>query len=373
MHTPEQQNQPEALPQQSDSEQVTEQLMEQEAEVPAEQLADSKENAQESAQEEALAGEEKAIFDGFENGDPGIDAAAASGEEGLEGADGEAPAAPEPIVYRELSADELQSAVEAVLFMNHKPVSISKLRELINPEIAEDDYRTAVSNLMATYFDETRGVELAEVANGFQFRTKPVNKDIIRRMYQIAPMKLTNAMLEVLAIVAYNQPATREVVDKIRGVDSSHLLRVLLDKKMLRIAGKSDEVGKPMIYATSKEFLELFGLRDLGSLPTLRDIEEMLPKNEVGATISEEEALAQEMEGIVDASKPLEFNDLELQDLDADETQKIEDKQDVSPRADGGRSPALDASPKERNEAGGDVDFTAEVAGRLPIGPEGNA
>src|SRR5262249_26605006 len=133
---------------------------------------------------------------------------------------------------------------------------------------------------------------------------------------------LTNSMLEVLAIVAYNQPLTREGVDTIRGVDSSHLLRVLLDKKMLRIAGKSDDIGRPMIYATTKEFLELFGLRDLSGLPSLRELEEMLPKNEVGA-VSEEEALAKEMEGILENTKPLEFNDLELEDWENHEAPKI--------------------------------------------------
>jgi segregation and condensation protein B len=317
--------------------------------------------------------EEKPLFEGFAESDPGIDATPSEVEEEAEAADGEtAPETPEPIAYRELSSEELQAAVEAVLFMNHKPVSVAKLRELIHPEIAEDDFRTAISNLMASYFDENRGIELAEVANGFQFRTKPANKDIIRRMYQIAPMKLTNAMLEVLAIVAYNQPCTREAVDQIRGVDSSHLLRVLLDKKMLRIAGKSDEVGKPMIYATSKEFLELFGLRDLGSLPTLRDIEEMLPKNEVGA-ISEEEALSQEMEGIVTASKPLEFNDLELEDLDAHEAQEIKEKPELPSLAHSGRGEKSNASTEERGEAGAAFDLSAETPRHLPLGPEGNA
>lgn len=284
---------------------------------------------------------------------------------------GEEPAAPEPIVYRDLSPVELQAAVEATFFMHHKPVTVAKLRELINPEIAEDDYRTAVSNLMASYFDESRGIELAEVAGGFQFRTKAEHKDIVRRMYQIAPMKLTNAMLEVLAIVAYNQPLTRELVDKIRGVDSSHLVRVLLDKKMLRIAGKSDDIGRPMIYATSKEFLELFGLRDLSALPSLRELEEMLPANEVG-TISEEEALSAEMEGIVTDSKPLEFNDLELEDWEENEPPKDKtENEPASAHRDGGQT--LDLGAQVGSEAGNDVDLPPEIARRITPGQEGNA
>lgn len=307
-----------------------------------------------------------APFAGVEH-DPGIEDAPSA-----EAAEGEEAAAPEPIVYRDLSGPELQAAVEATFFMHHKPVSVSRLRELINPEIPEEDYRSAVSNLMAVYFDESHGIELCEVAGGFQFRTKPEHKDITRRMYQIAPMKLTNAMLEVLAIAAYNQPITRETVDKIRGVDSSHLLRVLLDKKMLRIVGKSDDIGRPMIYGTTKEFLELFGLRDLSALPSLRELEDMLPKNEVG-TISEEEALAKDMEGIVDASKPLEFNDLELEE-DLNETQKVEQaREDIPALTDGNGRSSGDGSPEAGSQADGDFDLPPEVAGRLPFGPEGNA
>ncbi len=261
----------------------------------------------------------------------------------------------------------LQPAIEAVLFMNHKPVSLAKLQELINPELEMEEYRTAISNLQSTYMSEERGIEVVEVANGFQFRTKPDYKEIIQRMYQAAPTKLTNAMLEVLAITAYNQPVTREQIDKVRGVDSSHLVRALLDKKMLRIAGKSEEVGKPMLYGTTKEFLELFGLRDLNALPSLREIEEMLPKNEVGAEESEEEILAREMEGIVAEAQPLEFNDLELEEDPGHaqaQTQPAIENSDSS-------APVYNAT--ENREAAGDLDQPPEAARHLPLGPEGTA
>lgn len=317
-----------------------------------------------AAEEEYEAGDGLAPFAGA--ADPGIDE--------LEAEEGEETEAPEPIVYHDYTPEALQSAVEATLFMHQKPVSINRLRELINPEIPEDDYRTAVSNLMAVFFDEARGIELVEVANAFQFRTKTEHKDVMRRLFQITPVKLTNAMLEVLAIVAYNQPLTREGVDKIRGVDSSHLLRQLLDKKMLRIAGKSDTVGNPMIYATTKEFLELFGLRDLSALPTLRELEEMLPKNEVGATISEEEALASEMEIIVAASKPVEFNDLEVEGWEDDETPKTPEddtRSAAGANRDGGTP--VDRGAQISQADGDDVDLPPEIAGRITPGQEGNA
>lgn len=393
-------------------------ILDQEAEASPEQESSAAVAA--GAESAAMTGAESAAVE-YQEGDGLAPFASAEHDPGLEDLeDGEeAPAAPEPIVYRDLSGLELQAAVEATLFMHHKPITINRIRELINPSIDEEEYRTAISNLMAVFFDESRGIELAEVANGYQFRTKPDHKDIMRRMYQIAPMKLTNAMLEVLAIVAYNQPLTREGVDKIRGVDSSHLLRVLLDKKMLRIAGKSDTVGNPMIYATTKEFLELFGLRDLGALPTLRELEEMLPKNEVGS-ISEEEALSQEMEGIVEASKPVDFNDLELEDWDPeeerrellgeaaaaekgpswrerirfgkkkkqedtaaasadaapvsnDEPQKIENQEAASAVENGHGSAPEHGGAEEGAEAAGDVDLPPEIARRITPGQEGNA
>jgi len=312
---------------------------------------------------EPVAADGEAPFAGFEH-DPGIEGLPSDESE-------EVAAAPEPIVYRDLSGAELQAAVEATFFMHHKPITLAKVRELINPDIAEEEYRTAISNVMASYFEDFRGIELVEVAGGFQFRTKAEHKDIVRRMYQIAPMKLTNAMLEVLAIVAYNQPLAREGIDKIRGVDSSHLLRVLLDKKMLRIAGKSDDIGRPMIYATSKEFLEIFGLRDLSALPSLRELEEMLPQNEVG-TISEEEALSAEMEGIVTDAVPLEFNDLELEDWEENETPKIT-KEDAPAVAHGDSGQTLDLGAQVGGETGNDVDLPPEIAGRITPGQEGNA
>lgn len=270
-----------------------------------------------------------------------------------------------------LTETTLQASIEAVLFMNHKPLSLAKIKELICAEDTETDleaFRAAMSNLQAMYFGEERGIEIVEVANGFQFRTKPDYKDLIRRMYAATPTKLTNAMLEVLAITAYNQPITREQIDKVRGVDSSHLVRALLDKKMLRIAGKSEDVGRAMLYATTKEFLELFGLRDLNSLPSLREIEEMLPQNEVGAEYSEEELLAREMEGIVSDSAPLEFNDLELDEEGfGDAPIKTQSADENS----NGGAP-LDNATEDR-EATGDLDQPPEAARHLPLGPEGTA
>jgi segregation and condensation protein B len=285
-----------------------------------------------------------------------------------ENENGEAlPSAPamDPIDYRDLSNIELQSAVESLLFCSHRPMTLGKIKELINPHIPEDDYRSALSNIMAAHFDDAKGIELVEVANGYQFRTKSQNRDFIRRFFQIAPMKLTNAMLEVIAIVAYNQPVTKEYIEKIRGVDSSHLVRALLDKKMVRIVGKSDELGKPMLYGTTKEFLELFGLRDLGSLPSLREIEDMIPQNEVG-TVAEEDLLAKEMEGISESSQPLEFNDLEIKTIET-ELDTLFESEPSAPAGASTMDPLLEKSSSEPTQLGSPQE-RMEQQGLLPKG-----
>src|SRR5262249_6631638 len=125
----------------------------------------------------------------------------------------------------------------------------------------------------ADYAD--RGVVLHEVAGGFQFRTNPMNAHWVREVVAGKPVKLTRAQLEVLAIVASRQPITRPEVDEIRGVDSGGTMKVLLDRGLIRVLGKKEEPGRPMLYGTSKEFLEFFNLKDLKDLPTLREFYEL--------------------------------------------------------------------------------------------------
>jgi len=120
-----------------------------------------------------------------------------------------------------------------------------------------------------------RGIILTEVAGGWQFRTNPENSAIIRQYYQPKPTKLSKPSLETLSIVAYRQPITRAEIDDIRGVDSGGVLKTLLEKNLLRIVGKKEEPGKPMLYGTTHEFLELFQLKNLKELPSLRDYRDL--------------------------------------------------------------------------------------------------
>jgi len=184
---------------------------------------------------------------------------------------------------------EMQSCIEALLFMLDKPVSAAKLQELLtaNPETATDDERPdfnliqeALTALRTEYRRPCHGFELVEVANGYQFRTKPGRAALARKLAKIQTQRLSSGAMETLAIIAYKQPVLKEDIDKVRGVDSSHFIRGLLDKKLIAISGRSDLPGRPMLYSSTREFLELFGLKDLSALPPLHELEQMVPASQ---------------------------------------------------------------------------------------------
>jgi len=132
-----------------------------------------------------------------------------------------------------------------------------------------------LSALKARYHPDTSGLWLCEVAAGYQFRSHPDTAPWLFKMNKAKPVRLGRATLETLAIVAYRQPCTKPEVDDIRGVDSGHILRQLLERNLVKILGKRDEPGNPLIYGTTPEFLAFFGLRSLGEMPTLREFTEL--------------------------------------------------------------------------------------------------
>lgn len=168
--------------------------------------------------------------------------------------------------------ERLKSIIESLLFASDKPLPIKRLIEL-TAERNLENVAAAVEMLRADYAD--RGVVLHEVAGGFQFRTNPMNAHWVRQLLAGKPVKLSRAQLEVLSIIAYRQPITRPEIDEIRGVDSGGTVKGLLDRTLLRVLGKKEEPGRPMLYGTSKDFLEFFNLKDLKDLPTLREFYEL--------------------------------------------------------------------------------------------------
>ncbi len=172
----------------------------------------------------------------------------------------------------------LKSVVESLLFVADTPLTLDRLCSILE-EHDRRDISAAVDELLAEYGEGTRGIYLAEVAGGWQLRSRPENADYLRRLNRSRPYRFSNSSLETLAIVAYRQPITRAEVEYLRGVDSGGVLKTLLEKKMLRILGKKDIPGRPLIYGTSREFLESFNLKDLASLPTLKEVQELTARD----------------------------------------------------------------------------------------------
>jgi segregation and condensation protein B len=190
------------------------------------------------------------------------------------------------------------AVVEALLFAAKKPLDHSALRD--TTQMDESLIRQAITTLQQRYSPGASGVVLLEVGGRWQMRTDPQLGAYVRRMLQVKPMRLTRAALETLAIVAYRQPVTRPEIEDLRGVDSGAVTKALLERKLIRILGKKDEPGRPLLYGTTKEFLELFNLRDLTQLPTLREFQEL---SEESRKIVEEEAPAPPIAGVTDLAQ----------------------------------------------------------------------
>jgi len=148
-----------------------------------------------------------------------------------------------------------------------------------DPQTEEGDVKAAIASLVEAYADPerpiARGIRADEVAGGLQLRTTAENAQFVRRFLAAKPARLTKAALETLSIVAYRQPCTKPEVESVRGVDAGAAIRSLLDRDLIRILGKRDEIGRPIIYGTTDYFLEFFGLKSLTELPTLREFHEL--------------------------------------------------------------------------------------------------
>jgi segregation and condensation protein B len=172
-----------------------------------------------------------------------------------------------------LDTAELKAILESLVFVSEFPVRAERLAEATDAERGR--VLALLRELVEEYRQAGRGLLLVEVAEGFQFRTPPAHAEWVRRLSNARPFRFSRAALETLAIIAYRQPITRVEVEYLRGVDAGGVIKTLLDKHLVRILGKKDIPGRPLIYGTSREFLELFGLRDLSALPTLKEFSEL--------------------------------------------------------------------------------------------------
>ena len=172
-----------------------------------------------------------------------------------------------------MSEARARTVLETLLFLAERPLTSEELRQATGLEVERID--KALDKLTGDYREGVCGIVLHEVAGGWQLRTSPDNAAFARRFLKVKPQRLTRAALETLAIIAYRQPVTRPEIEEIRGVDCGAVVKALLERRLIKILGKKEEPGRPMLYGTTKEFLEFFALKDLASLPTLREFHEL--------------------------------------------------------------------------------------------------
>ncbi len=188
----------------------------------------------------------------------------------------------------------LKGILEALLFVTAEPIPVTRFLALLGA-VTKQEVDQALASLAHDYEQEGRGLQLAEVAGGYRIVTKAEFAPWLKRLEKVkAPSKLSRSALESLAIIAYKQPIVRGEVEQIRGVETSGVIRTLLERKLVRIVGRKEEPGRPIMYGTTKVFLEHFGLRDLSQLPPLREFKELGESEQAMLPIDESEAVGGE-------------------------------------------------------------------------------
>jgi segregation and condensation protein B len=198
---------------------------------------------------------------------------------------------------RRLSEARARTVVETLLFLAERPLGVEEIRQATGIEPAR--VAKALDQISGHHRDGISGIVLHEVAGGWQLRTSPDNADFARRFLRVKPQRLTRAALETLAIVAYRQPVTRPEIEEIRGVDCGAVVKALLERRLVKILGKKEEPGRPILYGTTREFLEFFSLKDLASLPTLREFHELSEEHR-DIVEKQPEATPEPIAGLVD-------------------------------------------------------------------------
>jgi segregation and condensation protein B len=170
--------------------------------------------------------------------------------------------------------ERLKSILASLLFAAGEPVSIARLAAVFD-DLPRATVQKALAAMAAEYIAENRGIVIDEIAGGYQMRTPKDHAGYVRKLLAARPPRLSRPLMETVAIIAYRQPITRPEIEQLRGVDTGGVLETLLERRLVKIAGRKDAPGRPMVYETTDEFLELFGLKNLESLPDLSEFREI--------------------------------------------------------------------------------------------------
>ena len=185
--------------------------------------------------------------------------------------------------------DDIRSILESLLFVADDPLTVQRMGEVLEG-VDKETIRSVLDELSSELEVNRRGIRLVEVAGGFQLRTAKANADWVKKLLGGRPAKMGRATLETLAIIAYRQPITRGEIEAIRGVDVDGVIATLLERNLIRAVARKDVPGRPFLYATTAEFLQLFNLKDLAQLPTLKEMEEITLPEIPGDSVPLEQA-----------------------------------------------------------------------------------
>jgi len=173
-----------------------------------------------------------------------------------------------------MERNEQRRIVEALILASPEPISAARIAEIV-PDCKPGAAKDLVNELNTLYEEQDRSFEIWEVAGGYQMRTRAEFSGYLQQLQKTRPLRLSRAALETLAVIAYKQPTTRAEIENVRGVDVGAVIKSLLDRNLIKIAGQREIPGRPMLYATTRRFLEIFGLGSIKDLPTLRELDEL--------------------------------------------------------------------------------------------------
>jgi len=210
---------------------------------------------------------------------------------------------------------ERRRIIEVLLLASPEPLTTQRIARIV-PDLSVRELGVEIDALNAEYDSTGRAFRIEEIGGGYQLRTLPELAPWLADLQPAPPLRLSRPALETLAIVAYKQPLTRAEIEQVRGVDVGAVLRSLLERRLVRIAGHREVPGRPILYATTRRFLEVFGLAELADLPTLREIEELL-RERAAEAVEEPAALAAALAVAAPAEDDVGFDDDEPDD-DAD-------------------------------------------------------
>jgi segregation and condensation protein B len=248
---------------------------------------------------------------------------------------------------RRLSEARVRTVVETLLFLAERPLAVEEIR--LATGVDAPRVEKALDQISGHHRDGISGVVLHEVAGGWQLRTSPDNADFARRFLRVKPHRLTRAALETLAIIAYRQPVTRPEIEEIRGVDCGAVVKALLERRLVKILGKKEEPGRPILYGTTREFLEFFSLKDLASLPTLREFHELSEEHRDIVEKQPEAPAPEPIAGLVDQLRDEKLR-AELEAKRAEGDAALEELERAIDQADE-RARAAEAALEEKKQA----------------------